>query len=158
MEEMRMERRGALKILGGMSAAAVLAAIGMLPGRGALAAWNSEAFHTQTVDDTLRALGLGPAEESSALRIIASDIAENGAVVPVSIASDLPNTTRIALLVEKNPNLLAAAFDIAEDAMPEVTTRIKMGETSNVIAIAVADGKVYSSTREIKVTLGGCGG
>lgn len=78
--------------------------------------------------------------------------------MPVQIVSRIPNTTRIALMVEKNPNMLAAVFDIPEGMLPDVATRIRMGQTSDIVAVAVAGGKVYSARREIKVTLGGCGG
>jgi len=158
MTNLDPRRREVLRSAGGLSALAVLASIGLLPARAALADWNKAAFDTKTVADTLKALGLGTPTESGDLQIIASDIAENGAVVPVQIVSKLPKTTKIALLVEKNPNLLAATFDIVDGMVADVSTRIKMGQTSDVIAVAVADGKVVSSTKEIKVTLGGCGG
>ena len=90
--------------------------------------------------------------------MVAPDIAENGAVVPVGATSKLPNTTEIYLLVEKNPMPLSAGFIIPAGTAPEVQTRLKMGQSSNVIAIVKADGKLYSATKETKVTLGGCGG
>jgi sulfur-oxidizing protein SoxY len=102
-------------------------------------------------------LGIEPATASAALVLTVPDIADNGAVVPVQILSRLPGTTRLALMVEKNPNTLTAVFEILPDALADVATRIKMAQTSNVVAIAVAEGKVYSAIREVKVTLGGCG-
>jgi len=137
---------------------AALAAIGVLPSGAALAQWNKAAFEGKTIPDALKALGADNAAASGEIQLIVSDIAENGAVVPVQIVSRIANTTRVALLVEKNPNTLAATFDILPDALPDVTTRVKMGQTSNMVAIAMADGKVYSATKEVKVTLGGCGG
>ena len=86
------------------------------------------------------------------------DIAENGAVVPVGITSNIPKTRSIAILVEKNPNMLAAVFDIPAGTEPSLSTRVKMGQTSNVYALVKADGKYYVASKEIKVTLGGCGG
>jgi len=86
------------------------------------------------------------------------DIAENGAVVPVGIASKIPQTQAIAILIEKNPNMLAAVFDIPPGTDPSLSTRIKMAQTSNVYALVKAGGKYYATSKEIKVTLGGCGG
>jgi sulfur-oxidizing protein SoxY len=139
------------------SLAAILAAAGLLPGRMALADWNKDAFDGKNVAETLKALGIEPAASSAALVLTVPDIADNGAVVPVQILSRLPGTTRLALMVEKNPNTLTAVFEILPDAVADVATRIKMAQTSNVVAIAVAEGKVYSATKEVKVTLGGCG-
>jgi len=147
-----LERRQALRVLG------ALAAAGFVLPRAALANWDKAAFEAKTLEDALKALGAGTPATGGEVQIIASDIAENGAVVPVQAVSKLPNTERIAILVEKNPNLLAAAFDIGPDTLPDVTARIKMGQTSNVVAVVKADGKFYSATKEIKVTLGGCGG
>jgi sulfur-oxidizing protein SoxY len=90
--------------------------------------------------------------------VVAPDIAENGAVVPIGASSKLPNTTDIYLIVEKNPMPLAAAFSIPAGTATEISTRLKMGQSSNVIAVVKADGKLYSATKETKVTLGGCGG
>ncbi|MFV0279790.1 MAG: thiosulfate oxidation carrier protein SoxY [Rhodoblastus sp.] len=123
-----------------------------------LAAWNKAAFDSKNIPDTYKAMGVENAKESGEVQIIASDIAENGAVVPVQVVSKLPNTTQISFLVEKNPNMLAASFDIGPEMVADVTTRIKMGQTSNVVALVKADGKFYTATKEIKVTLGGCGG
>ena len=86
------------------------------------------------------------------------DIAENGAVVPVGVASTLPNVTMVAILIEKNPNALAASFNLPEGTEANVQTRVKMGQTSNIYALVKSDGKFFMATKEIKVTLGGCGG
>ena len=86
------------------------------------------------------------------------DIAENGAVVPVGITSNIPKTESIAILIEKNPNMLAAVFDIPQGTEPSVSTRVKMAQTSNVYALVKADGRYHVTSKEIKVTLGGCGG
>lgn len=137
----------------------LLAAVGSFVGsRPVFANWNKTAFEGKTLADTYASLGAASAAESAEIQLIASDIAENGAVVPVQAVSKLPNTTQISVLVDKNPSMLAALFDIGPDMVPDVTTRIKMGQTSNVIALVKADGKFYAATKEIKVTLGGCGG
>ena len=108
--------------------------------------------------EVTKAFGAGAATESKDVSIIGPDIAENGAVVPVSVASKAPNTDFMAILVEKNPNTLSASFNIPPGTEAAVTTRVKMGGTSNVHALARADGKWLLATKEIKVTLGGCGG
>jgi sulfur-oxidizing protein SoxY len=97
--------------------------------------------------------------ESKDVTITGPDIAENGAVVPVGVATALPGAKRLLLLVEKNPNVLAAVFDITDLVEANVSTRTKMGQSSNVYAVAMmGDGKVLFAGKEIKVTLGGCGG
>jgi len=136
----------------------LVAAIGSLVPRLGFAAWNKAAFDGKTLADAYKAMGVEGAKESGEVQLLASDIAENGAVVPLQAVSKLPNTTQIAFFVEKNPNMLAATFDIGPEMVADVTTRIKMGQTSNVIALVKADGKFYTATKEIKVTLGGCGG
>ena len=136
----------------------LVAAFGSFIPRVAFAAWNKAAFDGKTLADAYKAMGVEGAKESGEVQLLASDIAENGAVVPLQAVSKLPNTTQIAFFVEKNPNMLAATFDIGPDMVADVTTRIKMGQTSNVIALVKADGKFYTATKEIKVTLGGCGG
>jgi len=147
------------QILRGGSLIGLFAAAGSFVGpRLAFAAWNKGAFDGKTLADTYKSLGADGIKESGDIQLLASDIAENGAVVPVQAVSKLPNTTQISFLVEKNPNMLAALFDIGPDMVADVTTRIKMGQTSNVIALVKADGKFYTATKEIKVTLGGCGG
>jgi len=122
------------------------------------AAWNKAAFDTKSVDDTVKALGGTSAAQSGDIAITAPDIAENGAVVPVGVTSKIPNTQAIYILVEKNPNTLAAGFGIPAGTEANVATRIKMGQTSNVYAVVKADNKFYTASKEVKVTLGGCGG
>lgn len=151
----RQSRRTLLKH-GGLFA--MLAAFGSVFPRVAFGAWNKAAFDGKTLAEAYKAMGVEGAKESGEVQLLASDIAENGAVVPLQAVSKLPNTTQIAFFVEKNPNMLAAMFDIGPDMVADVTTRIKMGQTSNVIAVVKADGKFYTATKEIKVTLGGCGG
>jgi len=136
-----------------------LAAIALLllPLR-ALAAWNKEAFQAKSAADALKSLGVGAPVESKDILIEAPQIAENGAVVPVEITSNIPGTRSIAVVVEKNPFPLVAKFDFSESAVPFVKVNVKVGESSFVRAIAEAGGKHYTAAREVKVTIGGCGG
>lgn len=120
--------------------------------------WNKQAFDAKSIQDVLKALGGGDAAPSDQITLLAPDIAENGAVVPVGAVSKLPNTEQISILVTKNPNALAASFTLPPGTEPEVATRVKMGQTSDVYALVKADGKYYTAHKEIKVTLGGCGG
>ena len=124
----------------------------------AAAEWNKAAFETKRLEDLVKVLGGNAAQENAEVAIVAPDIAENGAVVPVGVIGKLDKTSSIALLVEKNPNVLAATFDIPQGTLPEVQTRVKMAQTSNVFALVKADGKFYYAAKEIKITLGGCGG
>lgn len=120
--------------------------------------WNAKAFEAKSMEDVVKALGGGAPAISKDIMITAPDIAENGAVVPVSVSSSVPNTEYMAILVEKNPSALSASFNIPADGEPAVSTRIKMGATSKVHALVKADGKWLIASKEIKVTLGGCGG
>lgn len=148
-------RRGFLRLTGLLGFA--VSALALAP-RLAFAAWNKAAFETKSLADAYKALGVESPTASGDIRINASDIAENGAVVPVEVISKIPNTTQISVLIEKNPTTLTAQFDLGPDMLPEISTRVKMAETSNIIALVKADGKFYAATKEIKVTLGGCGG
>jgi sulfur-oxidizing protein SoxY len=156
---MNGSRRQVLKGTGGMAVMGLAVTAGLFkPGSAFAQAWNKAAFETKTMADTVKAMGGSGATESKEIAINSPDIAENGAVVPFTISSKLPKTEAIALLVEKNPNALAASFGIPAGTEAGVTTRVKMGQTSNVIAVVKADGKFYYTTKEVKVTLGGCGG
>ena len=153
-------RRHALKRGGGVTLLALIAAAGWWkPGDAFAAEWNKSAFDTHSLDETMKALGGSAPVPSKDIAFFSTpDIAENGAVVLIGITSQVPNTQSIAILVEKNPNMLAAVFDIPAGTEPSLSTRIKMGQTSNVFALVKADGKYYMASKEIKVTLGGCGG
>ncbi|MCL4744618.1 MAG: thiosulfate oxidation carrier protein SoxY [Burkholderiaceae bacterium] len=153
-------RRQTLQAAGGIGLYGALVAIGVAPASDAIAQekFNSAAFQAKSVADTIKALGATGSPTSSEIAIVAPDIAENGAVVPVGIKSSLPKTEFVALLVDKNPFPLAGAYDILPGAQAEVNMRIKMGQSSDVYAIVRADGKYYMAKKEIKVTLGGCGG
>ena len=138
--------------------ASAMASLGLLP-QVAQAAWNKAAFEAKTMADLVKALGVSAPTESKDVTITGPDIAENGAVVPVGCASALPGVKRLLILVEKNPNMLAALFDVSEGVDANFNTRVKMGQSSNVMAVAItADNKLLYAQKEIKVTLGGCGG
>ena len=147
-----MNRRLFVRYLGG--AAAFL----LLPLR-AFAARPQSAFESESVDDALDKLYSSSAmTESEQIRIKAPDIAENGAVVPITVKFDIPGAESVSIIAENNPSPLAAAFDLSDSAGGLVSTRIKMGKTSPVHAVVKAGGKLYRATREVKVTIGGCGG
>ena len=139
---------------------ALLAAAGILRPEAALAAdWNQKAFEAKNLKDAFDALGAGSRIDSADIVMTAPEIAENGAVVPIgAVASKLPGTESIAILIAKNPTALAASFDIPAGTEPGVSTRVKMAETSDVYVLVKAQGKYYVTKKEIKVTIGGCGG
>ena len=147
-----MQRRSLLQ-----GAGALLLA-GLLKPLAALAAWNKAAFSSKSSADALKNLGTPSAEASGGIVIEAPQIAENGAVVPIEVTSNIPGTTSLAVLVEKNPYPLVAKFEFMDGALPFVKINAKMGETSDVRVIATAGGRHYQATKEIKVTIGGCGG
>jgi sulfur-oxidizing protein SoxY len=155
---MNQNRREFVKVSGVLG---LMAAAGLITTQEAQAqqqAWNKAAFEAKDLTETVKALGGGTAAQSADITITAPDIAENGAVVPVGVTSKIPNTQGIYVLVEKNPNALAAGFAIPAGTEANVSTRIKMGQTSNVHAVVKADNKFFVATKEVKVTLGGCGG
>ena len=138
--------------------ALMLGGAGVLPAR-AQSAYAKAAFEGKSVDEVIKGLGVAKPVESKDIVFTAPDIAENGAVVPIAVSTTLPGVKRIAFLVEKNPTTLAGVFEFTDAVETSVATRIKMGQTSNVLAVAImGDGKVLYAQKEIKVTLGGCGG
>jgi sulfur-oxidizing protein SoxY len=150
-------RREFLKTGGGL-AAALLAAGFLDPEEVRAEEWNKAAFETKKMEDLVKLLGGSGPAESAEVVIVAPEIAENGAVVPIGITSKLDKTRTIAILVEKNPNVLAAMFNIPDGTLPDVQTRVKMAQTCNVFALVKAGGKFVYAAKEIKITLGGCGG
>jgi sulfur-oxidizing protein SoxY len=153
------KRRMLLK--GSLAAGSVGVAVGagLLSPSLVLASWNEAAFNAKAVPDALNGLlGSDATETSDAIMIKAPDIAENGAVVPITIETSLPGVKSIAIIADKNQTPLIASFDLGESAVPFVSTRIKMAETSNVVAVVQTADKVYSNAKEVKVTIGGCGG
>ena len=138
--------------------AALLGSAGLLP-QAAQAAYNAAAFELKSLAEVVKALGGSAPIDSKDVTITGPDIAENGAVVPISVATALPGVKRMLVLVEKNPSVLAALFEVSDAVDSQFSTRVKMGQSSNVLAVAMmADGKVLFTQKEVKVTLGGCGG
>lgn len=144
------------QVLASATVLATLTSLGLMPST-AQAARNENAFNAKTVSDAIKALG-ATVIDSKDIVITSPDIAENGAVVPVTVQSNLPKTEEIYILVEKNPNPMSAVFTIPEGTEASVQTRVKMGQSTNVHAVVKAGGKFYSTVKETKVTLGGCGG
>ena len=137
--------------------AGLLASAGFLP-QNALA-YSADAFKAKTVADTLKALGSAAPVESKDVVIGGPDIAENGAVVPLTASTSLPGVKKVLILVEKNPAALVALFNVTDSVEANFATRSKMGQSSDVYAVAIMnDGKALFAKKEVKVTLGGCGG
>ncbi|TCV82519.1 thiosulfate oxidation carrier protein SoxY [Sulfurirhabdus autotrophica] len=152
-------RRTFLKGTGAAGTVAIAIAAGLLKPTQVLAAeWNKDAFGAKSVSDALKSMGASAPVDSKDISIKAPDIAENGAVVPVEITSKIAGTTSIAIMAEKNANPLVANFNLSNGAEGYVSTRIKMGQTSLVRAVVKAGGKTYTAAKEVKVTIGGCGG
>lgn len=139
--------------------AMLMAAAGLLPAVARAAGYEKAAFDAKTMAELNKALGTAAPTESADVTLTAPDIAENGAVVPVAVATTLPGVKRMLILVEKNPSVLSAMFDVSDAVEPSFSTRVKMGQSSNVYAVALmGDGKALFARKEVKVTLGGCGG
>ncbi len=155
---MNSMRRNMLKGTGGLGALSVAVAAGLLKPAQVLAAeWNKSAFNATQKEDALSAIGGAGAETTDKITVKAPDIAENGSVVPVEISANIPGLESIAILSEKNSNPLVAHYYMT-NTDGYVSTRIKMGATANVRAIVKAGGKTYTAAKEVKVTVGGCGG
>jgi len=137
--------------------AGLLATAGLLPQQAL--AYNKAAFDAKTLADVAKALGAGAPVESTDVTIGGPDIAENGAVVPLTASTTLAGVKHILLLVEKNPSALVALFNVTDSVEPNFATRTKMGQSSDVYAVAIlTNGKTFFAKKEVKVTLGGCGG
>jgi sulfur-oxidizing protein SoxY len=152
-------RRFVLRSASATGALAAFLAAGLLrPAQALAATWNKVAFGAKNPADALKSIGANGTVESKEVLLDLPQIAENGAVVPIEVSSRVPGTTSIAVLIEKNPFPLVAKFDFMEGALPYVKLNAKVGESSAVRAIAEAGGKFYSAGKEVKVTIGGCGG
>lgn len=157
--EINLARRKALKAGSGIGLFALFGALGLLRPGMAFAEWNKTAFSAKTMDEALTAMGVAAPENNAVfIQLTVPEIAENGAIVPVKVASTLLNVEQISILVDKNPSVLAANFIFPAGTESMVTTRVKMGQTCNVVALVKADGKFYRTAKEVKVTAGGCGG
>jgi len=138
---------------------AVAAGAGLLAPQAVLAAWPEKAFTAKSPEDALSgAFGSAASDTSEQIKIKAPDIAENGAVVPVTVTSDIAGIETIAMLSTANNAPLVALFNMGEGAAADVSTRIKMGKTGDVVAVVKAGGKMLSNRKSVKVTIGGCGG
>ena len=158
---MKLNQKRRVFLKGSVAASTVGLAVGagLLTPATVLAAWNESAFHAKSVDEAIKAAAGTPVTEpSDKITIKAPDIAENGAVVPVSVVADMDGVDSITLLVEKNATPLSAIFHLPKGTLPDVSTRVKMGKTGDVIAVVKAGGKLYSARKGVKVTIGGCGG
>jgi len=136
---------------------AALGAVLLNPVR-ALAAWNDGAFKARSTMDGMKALGISNPQDSSDIVIRAPEIAENGAVVPIDVTSNIPGTTSISVFIEKNPFPYTGSFEFAAGAVPFVHLRAKVGESTPVRVVVAAGGKFYTAAKDVKVTIGGCGG
>jgi sulfur-oxidizing protein SoxY len=152
-------RRVVLRGAGATGVLAAALAAGLLrPERVLAADWDKSAFRQKTAADALKSIGAQDAEMSKNVILDVPEIAENGAVVPVEITSNVPGTTSIAVVIDKNPFPLVSRFKFMNGALPYVKVNVKMGQSSNIRVIAEAGGKHYVAMREVKVTIGGCGG
>ncbi|MDQ7015985.1 MAG: thiosulfate oxidation carrier protein SoxY [Gammaproteobacteria bacterium] len=159
MSSAQQKRRLFLKSTLASSTLSVAIAAGLITPKMVLAAWPKAAFAAKEIDSALQAV-LGSAETtpSDKIKIKAPDIAENGAVVPITINTSLPNIEGIAIIAAKNSTPLTSSYQLASNAEGYLSTRIKMGKTSDIIVIVKSNGKLYSAQKEVKVTIGGCGG
>lgn len=156
---MNQLRRTFLKSTGAAGTVAVAIAAGLLkPGQVLAAEWNKNAFEAKNIADAMKGIDAAGAAKSADILIKAPEIAENGAVVPVEVTSKIAGTTDIAIFVDQNVNPLIADFTFSNGAEGYVSTRIKMAKTSNVTVVVKAGGKTYMTAKEVKVTIGGCGG
>lgn len=156
---MHQLRRRLLKAIGAAAPLMFAAGAGLLRTADALAAfWNKTGFEAKVSADALKSLGVTGSQPSKDITLTAPDIAENGAQVPVTVTSRIPNTQSISIIVDKNPFPLTSTFDFANGADSYVSTKLKMGQTSNIVAVVKADDKFFTASKEVKVTIGGCGG
>jgi sulfur-oxidizing protein SoxY len=153
-----MQRRQFVQHSSGATALALATAAGWMPSTGHAQTWNKTAFETKSLADAVKALGGGTAVESKDITLKAPEIAENGNVVRIGASTTNPAITQLAFVVEKNPNALTAVFDVIPGTDANFETNVKMGQSSNVYAIGKMGDKFVYAVKEVKVTLGGCGG
>ena len=156
---MNLIRRKFVKSTTFLSVGAALVGSGLLVPQRVLGAYAQAAFDANDVAGALNgSLGASDYSASDAVKLKAPDIAENGAVVPITVSSTMGNVTAISIIATSNPSPLTSTYQLSASSEPYVSTRIKMAKTGDVIAVVKADGKLYSATKEVKVTIGGCGG
>jgi sulfur-oxidizing protein SoxY len=153
-----MNRRTLLKGTLAAGTVGMAVAAGLVAPRAVLAAWPKEAFEADSVGAAMNNIAGSDQAADGDIEIKAPDIAENGAVVPVTVSTGISGVESISILAAQNGNPLTSAYMLSDKAEPFVSTRIKMGKTSDVIALVKANGKLYRSSKEVKVTIGGCGG
>jgi sulfur-oxidizing protein SoxY len=155
---MNHRRRQTLKAGGGLGVLGLLALAGLIMPARVRAAWQREAFEANSIDAALAALGAGRPTDSADITLTVPDIAENGVVVRVGVASGLPGTEAIAILIDGNPSTLAALIALPAGTLPEVTTQVKMAQSAGVHALVKAGGRFYTVKKDVEVTVGGCAG
>ena len=156
---MNHKRRVLLKSTLAAGATGIAISAGLLTPKAVLAAWPKAAFEAKDANAALEAaLGSSATADSADIKMKAPDIAENGAVVPITVDSGIAGTESISIIVKENGTPLAATFNLGANTAGEVSTRIKMAKTSDVTAVVKAGGKLYSTSKNVKVTIGGCGG
>ncbi len=148
-------RRKVLKVSGGLGLLGLFTVLGLVPSF-ARAGVSREAFDAMTLSEAFAALGGLIPQDSTLISLSAPDVAENGAVVPITVETSLAGVERVSILADKNPTMLVASFDIPVGTDAFITTRIKMAQTSSVVALVKANGKFYKASKEVKVTQGGC--
>ncbi len=156
---MNTKRRSFIKNSAVAGAFGLAVSAGLITPRAVMAAWPKAAFAATDVDAAIKgALGSNATTASSDIVLDAPEIAENGAVVPIKVTSNIAGTESISLLISKNPTPLTATFKMGKGAEGFVATRVKMSKTSDLVVVVKANGKLYSAKKEVKVTIGGCGG
>jgi len=156
---MNTNRRSFIKSSAAAGAFGVAVSAGLITPRAVMAAWPKAAFASTDTDAAIKsALGSSTTIASSDIALKAPEIAENGAVVPITVTSKIAGTESITMLISKNPTPLTASFKMGKSAEGFVSTRVKMSKTSDLVVVVKANGKLYSAKKEVKVTIGGCGG
>jgi sulfur-oxidizing protein SoxY len=153
-----MERRQFVQKSAGSTALALAAAAGWLPAVSHAQTWNKSAFETKSLADVVKAMGGSAPVESKDIVLTAPEIAENGNVVRLAMSTTNPAITQLAFVIEKNPSALAAVFDVLPGTDANFATNVKMAQSSNVVALGKMGDKFVYAVKEVKVTLGGCGG
>jgi len=155
---MNLLRRKFIKTASIVGGAAAIGSSVLVPQR-VIGAYMKAGFEARDIDGALSgSLGSAQHSASDAVKLKAPDIAENGAVVPITVSADMGNVTNISIVAVANPQPLTSTYQLSPDAEAYVSTRVKLAKTTDVVAVVKADGKLYSATKEVKVTIGGCGG
>ena len=155
---MDIKRRKFLQVSAMLSFAVGAGILTAEEARAAEAQWNKELFEATDNEGVFKVLGAKDPEKSDKVKLVTPDIAENGAVVPISLSTDLENVTMMAFLIPENPNTMTGVFNIPEGTEPNIATRVKMAKTSDIYGLVKSGDKYYLAQKEVKVTLGGCGG